>query len=287
MLLAAWDFGRYLTRSGRYAPGCPDSIMGAAYLERLPDSVARSLQPGDLVFAASYGWALSWPLMYFSGGEITHVAFCLGGGRVVHMTTGGAREAALDELAGTGKRLLPAQAGGPAITLERAKEVSRKVVEVFTRYGWSGVAVMGLVNLSGLRLRSFRWTWVADAWLLALGADWLLRDGRAGFSWLAATYTALVLFCRLHAAFFSLPGEGMLFNDWLFVVRRWKGGLLFDPEALRLQKEAAGRTSADAWRALPGAVFDRLRFATPVQQANDALIDAMIAIAMSKRGTHD
>src|SRR5687767_3052512 len=107
MLFAARDYFQFRKRSGHWAEHAPHSIMGRAYLNRLPDAAIASLQPGDVVFCSYYDSLLSWLVSYLTSTEISHVAAVSGPGTIIHATLGGVVEEDVESLFAPGGRLLP------------------------------------------------------------------------------------------------------------------------------------------------------------------------------------
>jgi hypothetical protein len=75
----------YRARSGRYARGAPNTIMGTAFEERLPVGHPDFLRPGNLIVLGTMNNVVSWAVMYLTKSEVSHVAIVLDRSTIVHM----------------------------------------------------------------------------------------------------------------------------------------------------------------------------------------------------------
>lgn len=108
MIFALWDYLKYRGRAGRFSVGSPDSVVGAAFQERIPQAAIALLSPGDPIFVSSYGSFSSWVIMYLTRSEISHVVTYAGEDKVLHaVPSEGVVEEDLSSIEGPSSRLLP------------------------------------------------------------------------------------------------------------------------------------------------------------------------------------
>ncbi len=76
---------KYRARAGRYSRGAPDTIMGTAFEERLPQGNPYLLRPGNLIVLGTMNDVISWAVMYLTKSEVSHVAILADQSTIAHM----------------------------------------------------------------------------------------------------------------------------------------------------------------------------------------------------------
>ena len=241
MILAYLDYRRYKRRSGRYARHAIESMMGRAFLGRLPDEVVALLRPGDLIFTSPYDSLISWSIMYFTSSEVSHVAMYVGHGKISHVTLSGMVEEPIDALYEETTRLLPCRL--PTNQEMQAKVPAAVKGHVGRPYGWRPVRLKLLRILSGRDVPYFRWRFFIDAAVLLAGIDlpFVLWFGHPVLLWFLALYSGLVLLNRIrwYTSPFPADSDYMKPSDLL---RMWsiEGQPVFDGDALSEQRPQTG-----------------------------------------------
>lgn len=179
--------------------------MGRAFDGRIPDKALAKLRPGDFLFVETFGWYVSWLIMYLTSSRISHCAMYVGSNQIFHATLNGVCKEDLSVLFNANSRILPCIT---SMTDDQRKKVPSSVQSLEgTTYGFDVVKEKALRIISGRDWKHFRWKFFVDIALIVLVLDVpvYLVVGWPVLSWLIPLYVALVGFNRLLWRLLPLP----------------------------------------------------------------------------------
>ena len=206
MLFALYDYSCYRRRTGKYSRDINrGGIMGRAFDYRIPDKALAKLRPGDFLFVETFGWYVSWLIMYLTSSRVSHAALYLGSKKIMHATLAGVCKEDIDVLFNADSRILPCIT---SMTDEQRKKVRSTVQKLEgIPYGFHVVKEKGLRIISGRDWTHFRWKFFADIALIVLvwDAPIYLVVGWPVLSWLIFLYLVLLAFNRLLSKLLPLP----------------------------------------------------------------------------------
>ena len=202
--------------------------MGRAFDGRIPDKALAKLSPGDFLFVETFGWYVSWLIMYLTSSRISHGAMYLGSNEIFHATLAGACKEDIGVLFNTNSRILPCIT---SMTDEQRKKIPSSVQSLEgTPYGFDVVKEKGLRIISGRDWKHFRWKFFADIALIVLVLDVpvYLVLGWPVLSWLIALYVVLIALNRLLWKLLPLPiNEFTVYPCQLLSSELWSGRGIF------------------------------------------------------------
>lgn len=164
MIFALIDLVRYATKTGRYSPAALEAQ--GLWLTTHANAAANGLtklQPGDLIFYHHSYSFLSWAVMYWSDGPMSHTAMYSGDGQVHDATTDGVVEHPLaDYFDGRGYMVFQHLDATDADRLKMRKAMQEQVGGGFN---WRGLIRLGLSIILGAH-DDYRLKFTADFLLL-------------------------------------------------------------------------------------------------------------------------
>lgn len=179
--------------------------MGRAFDGHIPDKALAKLRPGDFLFVETFGWYVSWSIMYLTSSRVSHAAMYLGSKKIMHATLDGLCKEDIDVLFNADSRILPCIT---SMTDEQRKQVPSAVEKLEgVPYGFQVVKEKALRIISGRDWKHFRWKFFADVALIVLVLDVpiYLTLGWPVLSWLILLYVVLLAFNYFLSKLLPLP----------------------------------------------------------------------------------
>ena len=218
--------------------------MGGAFEGELPDTVLSILKPGDVIFIQSFGWWVSWLILYLTNSHISHVAWYIGNHRISHATKNlGVIIEPIESLYDSDTRILPC--------IWHMPEETRSKIEAEIRTNWLNrpydariVVLKGLRIILGRDWPEYRWAFLFDIsfFLLLIDLPLVFYFGFPVLSLLIPIYLLILLINRAlskrHPVSISYP------HQWLNGLRNsGQGEFLLDAYHIsqQLQQEKAKR----------------------------------------------
>jgi hypothetical protein len=239
MIFSLIDYYNYLRRSGRFSRDIKKSPMGGAFEGSLPEKALTILKPGDALFVQTYGWFLSWLVMYLTKSEISHAALYVGDNKIMHATFSGVVTEPIESLYGSNNLILPCIWSIPD---EKRTLVVKTAREDFEGepYGWLPVLLKGFRIITGRDWPYFRYTFLFDIGLVLtlLDIPFLLVLGHPVFSWLIFVYLSVISFNYFYWRIKPLKFSGLTIkpNDLLYIMCDQGASLVFDAYAISQQQ---------------------------------------------------
>ncbi len=147
--------------------------MGRAFEGNIPDEVIARLKPGDLILVQTFGWWVSWLILYLTNSSVTHVAHYLGNGRIAHMAEHGAIHEPIEALFTPNARLMPFVVF--LSDAERRKTLQlHQVIKNMVYYDKKVLVRKALAIILGRDWYLFQWALFVDIALILIFLDVLI-----------------------------------------------------------------------------------------------------------------
>lgn len=251
MLFALWDYWHYRQRTGPYSRDLKNGYMGAAWEGLPPAHAIEMMQPGDYLAFQTQARFASWMILYFTDSDVSHVAFYVGEGNLVHSVPGrGVSVQTLEEVCRPDMLVLPCIL---RITDEQRLCVLQEIKDnqIGRPYGWRVVMLKAVRILCGRDWPNFRWRLFADVVILSLLGDaGLATLGQPPVLWKGCVLLFVVIvFNAVLWRFRPLPFDESTGKpgDIFAMAQVNDGSVLFDGYAIKVQVDEF-RRARDAKR---------------------------------------
>jgi len=206
LVIAALDYRSYALRRGRYSRGGSPDLFRGAFERSLPPEVIAELAPGDVVFLGSFGWWLSWLIMYLTSSRVSHVALYAGRGKITHATLSGTVVEPIESLFGDHSLLLPCKHRRQVSQRELDATIGKHLGRPYSK---RSAILKGLRILLARDWPSFRWKFFVDVLIgtLVLDAPMFIAFGTPVLSFSLPAYLFVIIVNCLRWRLHPLPVE--------------------------------------------------------------------------------
>lgn len=170
MIFALCDYINFRNKKGRYSPKNFKDPMAGSFENRIPEEIEKILETGDVIILGSFNWWVSWLIMFLTSSQVSHLAFYIGDGEILHSTLGGSVREPLNSLYSPGNKIL---IGRIDISGEsrKKKDTSAILNLVGKPYSLKVVIMKGIRIIMGRDWPYFRWRFFFDIALFLIFLD--------------------------------------------------------------------------------------------------------------------